>query len=137
MTKFEELPVNDFAEYMELIVEPTFEDFRRNGGSVRHAYLACVAIYHAVDRAAFPNEPRLLAEQWRTESMAFLLVEEVAQHFKHGQRRWVKKSKAKDHDALLITHPLGLEGGLKGLETHSLYFQARDAIKFLRSKVTA
>ena len=61
-TKFEELPVNDFAEYMELIVEPTFEDFQRNGGSVRHAYLACLAIYHAVDRAAFPNEPSPLAQ---------------------------------------------------------------------------
>jgi hypothetical protein len=126
--------VNDFAEYMELIVEPTFEDFRRNGGSVRHAYLACLAIYHTVDRAAFPNDPNDLAEQWRKESMAFMLVEEVAQHFKHGQRRWVKKAKAKNPDALLITHPLGLEGGLKGLETHSLHFQARDAVLFLREK---
>jgi hypothetical protein len=127
--------VNDFAEYMELIVEPTFEDFRRNGGSVRHGYLACLAIYHAVDRAAFPNDPSVLAEQWCTESLAFMLVEEVAQHFKHGQRRWVKKAKAQNPDALLITHPLGLEGGLKGLETHPLYFQARDAVEFLRSKV--
>jgi hypothetical protein len=106
--------VNDFSEYMEVIVEPTFEDFRRNGGSVRHGYLACVAVYHAVDRAAYPDDPIALAEQWRKESQEFMLVEEVAQHFKHGQRRWVKKAKAANHDALLITHPLGLEGGLKG-----------------------
>jgi hypothetical protein len=127
--------VNDFAEYIELIVEATFEDFRRNGGSVRHGYLACVAIYHAVDRAAFPNDPSALAEQLRAESKEFMLVEEVAQHFKHGQRRWVKKAKAANPDALLITHPLGLEGGLKGLQLHSLYFLTRDAVIFLRSKL--
>ncbi len=61
--------MNDFAEYMELIVEPTFEDFQRNGGSVRHAYLACPAIYHAVDRAAYPDEASALAEQWRKDSL--------------------------------------------------------------------
>lgn len=127
--------MNDFAEYMELIVEPTWEEFRRNGNSVRHAYLACVAILHAVDRAAYPDDPIALAEQWRTESQAFMLVEEVAQHFKHGQRRWVKKAKAANPDALLITHPLGLEGGLKGLQLHSLHFLARDAVIFLRSKL--
>ena len=93
--------MNDFAEYMELMVEPTWEDFRRNGGSVRHAYLACVAILHAVDRAAYPGDPIALAEQWRNESKEFMLVEEVAQHFKHGQRRWVKKAKASNPDALL------------------------------------
>ena len=126
--------MNDLAEYMELIVEPTFEEFKRNSQSVRLAYLACVAIYHAVDRAAYPNEPGPLAEQWKTESQAFMLVDEVAQTFKHGQRRWVKKAKAHNPDALLITHPLGLEGGLKGLELHSLYFLARDAVIFLRKK---
>jgi hypothetical protein len=128
--------MNDIAEYMEVIVEPTFEDYKRNSRSVRHAYLACVAIYHAVDRAAFPADPIALAEQWRSESQAFMLVEEVAQTFKHGQRRWVKKAKAQEPNALLITHPLGLEGGLKGLELHSLYFLARDAVIFLRSKLT-
>jgi hypothetical protein len=128
--------VNDFAEYMEVIVEPTWEDFRRNGNSVRHAYLACVAILHAVDRAAYPGDPIALAEQWRKESQEFMLVEEVAQHFKHGQRRWVKRAKAANPDALLITHPLGLEGGLKSLQLHSLHFLARDAVKFLRTKLT-
>lgn len=88
--------MNDFAEYMEQIVEPTFEEFKRNSQSVRHAYLACLVIYHAVDRAAYPNDPIALAEQWRSESLAFMLIEEVAQTFKHGQRRWVKKAKAQN-----------------------------------------
>jgi hypothetical protein len=69
-----------------------------------------------------------------SESQAFMLIEEVAQHFKHGRRRWVKKAKEENPDALLITHPSGLEGDLKGLETHALYFQVRDAIMFLREK---
>lgn len=128
--------MNDFAEYMEVIVEPTWEEFRCNGNSVRHAYLACVAVFHAVDRAAYPGDPIALAEQWREESQEFMLVEEVAQTFKHGQRRWVKKAKAANPNALLITHPLGLEGGLKGLDLHSLHFLVRDSVIFLRSKLT-
>jgi hypothetical protein len=124
--------VNDLAQYMELIVEPTFEEYKRNTTSVRHAYLACLVSYHAVDRAAYEAGP--LAEQWRLESQDFMLIEEVAQHFKHGRRRWVKKAKAENPDALLVTHLLGLEGDLKGLETHSLFFLVRDAVAFLRQK---
>jgi hypothetical protein len=48
----------------------------------------------------------------------------------------VKKAKAANPDALLVTHPLGLDGGLKGLHLHSLHFLARDAVIFLRSKLT-
>jgi hypothetical protein len=127
--------MNDLAQYMELIVEPTFEEYKRNSVSVRHAYFACLAVYHALDRAAYPNDPAPLAAQWRSESLAFLLIDEVAQHFKHGTRRWVKKAKKENPDALLITHPLGLQGDLEGLETHSLFFQVRDAVTFLRQKV--
>ena len=125
--------MNDLAEYIELVVEPTFEDFSRNAGSVRHAYLACLVIYHAVDRVD-PDHPSALAKQWMSECPAFVFIDEVAQHFKHGQRRWVKKAKEKAPDALLITHPLGLEGDLKGLKTRHLFFHARDAVLFLREK---
>lgn len=40
------------ARYLEVIVDPTFDDFYRDRRSVRLAYLACVVIYHSVDRAA-------------------------------------------------------------------------------------
>jgi hypothetical protein len=126
--------VNDLAQYMELIVEPTYEEYKRNSTSVRHAYLACLVAYHAVDRAAYPDEPHVLAEQWASESLPFMLIAEVALHFKHGTRRWVKRAKEKNHNALLITYALGLEGDLEGLETHALFFQVRDAITFLRGK---
>ena len=126
--------MNDFAQYMELIVEPTYEEYQKNSTSVRHAYLACLVVYHAVDRAAYPGEPHVLAKRWTSESLAFMLIEEVALHFKHGTRRWVKKAKKEKLDALLVTHPLGLEGDLEGLETRNLYFQVRDAVTFLRQK---
>jgi hypothetical protein len=128
--------MNDLAEYIELIVEPTWEEYRKNSGSARLAYLTCVVAYHAVDRAAYPDEePSELAEKWAAESKPFMLVAEVAMHLKHGTRRWVKKAKEQDPDALLITLPLGLQGGLAGLETRNLFFQIRDTIIFLRTKV--
>jgi hypothetical protein len=48
-----------------------------NGG------LACVATYHAIDRAAHPKAPGNLRKQWCNESSDFLIVDMVAHHFKH------------------------------------------------------
>lgn len=126
--------MNEIDKYMELIVDPTFADLSKNMQSVRHAYLACLAIYHVVDRAAYPNDPSNLAKQWKSESLAFTIVDEVAQHFKHGTRTWVKKAKGENPDALLITNALGLDGSLEDLELHNLYFQIRDAMTFIQKK---
>jgi hypothetical protein len=71
------------TRYLELIVEPTVEEFRRNPTSLRHAYLACVATYHAVDRVSYPKSPRTVAEQWRKKSREFAIVDIVAHDFKH------------------------------------------------------
>ena len=73
--------------YLKLIVEPTIEEFMRNPTSIRHAYLACVATYHAVDRVSFPDPGLVVAEKWREKSMAFALVEIVALDFKHVRSR--------------------------------------------------
>jgi hypothetical protein len=43
--------VNSLSRYIEFIVEPAFDDFKKNC-TARHAFLACVAIYHAIDRAS-------------------------------------------------------------------------------------
>lgn len=131
------MSVSEIGEYLELIVEPTFADLSQNRQSVRHACLACLAIYHSVDRAAYPDEPYNLAEQWKSESIAFRIVDEVAQNFKHGTRRWVKRAKETNPDSLLITHALGLDGSLEDLELRNLYFQIRDAIIFVRKKAEA
>jgi hypothetical protein len=44
--------MNALEEYIDLIVEPTLADFRKNPDSTRHGFLACVAAFHGVDRAA-------------------------------------------------------------------------------------
>jgi hypothetical protein len=41
--------MEDLRRYLEEIVEPTVKDFAEHPASVRHAFLACVATYHAVD----------------------------------------------------------------------------------------
>jgi hypothetical protein len=127
--------VLELKRYIELIAEPTFQEFSKNSQSIRLGYLACVAAYHAIDRAALPKDARVLEKHWCKESQEFMLITEVAMFFKHGQRRWVKRRKAEQPDALLVTHPLGLEGDGEGLDTRHLYFLIRDTIKFLRLMV--
>ncbi len=130
--------MEDLQRYLDLIVGPTFEDFKRNPGSVRHAYLACLVAYHAIDRVSYPGSPGNLRKEGCEQSIEFMLIEQVALHLKHVKSDFAKwAAKALPPDALLITHPLGLVGDGEGLETRNLYFVVRDAIKFLRGKVQA
>jgi hypothetical protein len=59
--------------------------FYGNRGSVRHAYLACVAIFHAVDRAAEESgkRPAAVRQAWCKESLDFKLVDVLEHDFKH------------------------------------------------------
>jgi hypothetical protein len=41
--------VEDYMRYLEEIVEPTVKEFEENPTSVRRAFLACVAVFHAVE----------------------------------------------------------------------------------------
>jgi hypothetical protein len=43
------------ARYLELIVDPTFDDFHAKRGSIRLAFLTSVTIYHSIDRVAEKN----------------------------------------------------------------------------------
>jgi hypothetical protein len=123
---------------LDLIVQPTFEEYGRNSRSVRHAYLACLVAYHAVDRASYPEKPHTLCQQWRKESMEFALIEEVALHLKHVKSNFANTAKDRfPPNALLITHALELDKTGSGLETRNLYFIVRDLIKFLRGKVVS
>jgi len=81
-----EAGVNTLARYLQVIVDPTFDDFYRDRSSVRLAYLACVAIFHAVDRAADESGTRSanLRQEWCKESLEFKLVDVIAHHFKHA-----------------------------------------------------
>jgi hypothetical protein len=121
--------VNDLAEYLEQIVDPTFEEMSRHPGSERRMYLTCVAVYHAVDRMAPPGKSGNVAEEWRSASRDFHLVDIIAHHFKH-----VKADEEEPKGpGIPIGHALGFDRVL-GLETRNLYFVIRDAIKFLHEQ---
>lgn len=121
--------------YIEVIVEPAFLDFQRNPGSFRHAYLACLVTYHAIDRAAYPARPGNLLKEWKKEWRDFAFIEQVALHFKHVESEDTRHAKKTlPPDTLLLSHALGLEGGGEKLDTRGMYFMVRDAIKFLKEK---
>jgi hypothetical protein len=139
--------VNGLEQYLDLIVEPTFKDFERNPSSVRHAFLACVATFHAVDRAAYPSPPGNLRKTWRDESMEFIIVDMVAHHFKHvisGDEKAPTPSGSIPLSTLVFgegtlnSAPLNTEMiNQGGIDLRNLYFVIRDAIKFLRQKAVS
>jgi hypothetical protein len=76
--------MEDMVRYLEQIVEPTIRDFEENPTSVRHAFLACVAVFHATDYLAYPRRrPAGLRQEFRRASSAFAIVDDVAHAFKH------------------------------------------------------
>jgi hypothetical protein len=117
--------MNSPARYLELIVEPTFDDFRRNSNSVRHAFLACVAIYHAIDRAS--EEKGIsrgnLRKEWG-KAIEFKLVDIVAHHFKHirsnDEKIGVRQS------GIPISFALGFNEAGDQLELRNMFFVIRD-----------
>src|SRR5262245_28790713 len=75
--------MEDLQRYLNDFVEPTIADFESNPASVRHAFLACVATFHAVDYLAYPRRPAGLRQDWNRQSRAFAIVDDVAHAFKH------------------------------------------------------
>ncbi len=76
--------MEDLARYLGDIVEPTVKDFENNPTSVRHAFLACVVVFHGVDYLAYPRtKPATLRQQFGRQSDAFKTVDRVAHAFKH------------------------------------------------------
>ena len=76
--------MEDLVRYLKEIVEPTIKDFEKNPTSVRHAFLACVTTFHAVDYLAFPRRSRRLRQRLGQESEDFRIVDDVAHVFKHA-----------------------------------------------------
>src|SRR5882724_6263336 len=75
--------MEDLQQYLRDIVRPTVRDFERHPRSVRHAFLACVALFHSVDYLAFPNKARGTRQQFRKDSSEFLMIDRLAHAFKH------------------------------------------------------
>jgi hypothetical protein len=122
------------ARYLEIIVDPTFDDFRGNRGSVRHAYLTCVAIFHAVDRAAEGNGTRaaVVRQDWCKESLEFKLVDVLAHHFKHVQSSDEKIPASRP--GLPIAFALGFDESGEAMDLRNLYYVIRDAVRFVHQK---
>ena len=126
--------MKSLARYLEIIVDPTFDDFHGNRDAVRHAYLACVAIFHAVDRTAEESgKPRAVIRQaWCKESFEFKLVDVLAHHFKHVQSS-DEKIPASRH-GLPIGLALGFEEPGEAMDLRNLYYVIRDAVRFVHRK---
>lgn len=126
--------VKTLARYLEIIVDPTFDDFNGNRGSVRHAYLACVAIFHAVDRTAEENgkRPAAIRQAWCKESLEFKLVDVLAHHLKHVQSSDEKISASRP--GLPIGHALGFDESGEAMDLRNLYYVIRDAVRFVHRK---
>jgi hypothetical protein len=139
--------MNALQQYIDIIVEPTFKDFERNPRSLRHAYLACVAAYHAIDRAAYPKAPGNLKKMWRKESLEFLIVDMVAHKFKHVisddekapiPKGYIPLSNLVFGHGTLNSAPLNtIAPNEGGIDLYHLHFVTRDAITFLREKAAS
>ena len=136
-----ESQVNALKHYLKKFVDPTYGDFKRSPRSERLAFLACVAAYHAIDRAAYPRSAGNLRKKWAKECPQFVVVDMVAHHFKHVGSDFEKAPRKKD------TIPLaGLVFGhgtyntaayntvaynQSGMELRNLSFVIGEVIKFL------
>jgi hypothetical protein len=126
--------VKTLARYLEVIVDPTFDDFNSNRGSLRHAYLACVAIFHAVDRAAEENGKNraTVRQDWCKESFEFKLVDVIAHHLKHVQSSDEKIPATRP--GLPIGRALGFDESGEAMNLRDIYYVIRDAVRFVHRK---
>jgi len=106
--------------------------------------LACVAVYHCIDRVTYPKNPGNLRKEWREKSFEFRIVDMVAHKFKHvvsdAEKEPVKSGRIPLSSLVFGKGALGREGfntsmiGEGGLDLHNLHFIIRDAIKFLHEQ---
>lgn len=69
----------EIERYFEQIVDPTIADFEANPTSVRHAFLAAVAVFHAIDYLNAGSHRK----KFRESNADFALVDRIAHAFKH------------------------------------------------------
>jgi hypothetical protein len=67
--------------YFEQIVDPTIADFEANPTSVRHAFMAAVVVFHAIDYLD-ANSAR---KKFREDNADFALIDRIGHAFKHMQ----------------------------------------------------
>jgi hypothetical protein len=121
--------MNDLGKYLDQIVEPTLQDFIRNPHSVRHAYLACLVTYHAIDRVKSP--PGNKRKEWGKKSVAFTAMDLIAHRIKHVKHEGNKNPRP---NTIPLTFMLGFDEAGETLELRNLKGLIRDAINFIRQQ---
>jgi hypothetical protein len=126
--------MNTLARYLELIVDPTWDDFHRNRHSSRHAFLACVAIYHAIDRVAEAEgkDAAHFRQIWANESIEFKLVDVIAHHLKHVLSN--DERNLGNRPGLPIGPALGFTKAGDEMNLRDLYSVIRNAVRFVHRK---
>ena len=126
--------MNTLARYLELIVDPTWDDFHSNRSSVRHAFLVCVAIFHSVDRVA-EAEGKSAAhfrQIWADECLEFKLVDVIAHHMKHVLSN--DERNRGNRPGIPIGFALGFNEAGDEMDLRNLYYVIRDAVRFVHRK---
>jgi hypothetical protein len=126
--------MNTLSRYLELIVDPTWDDFHNNRNSARHAFLACVAIFHTVDRVAEAagKDPSHFRQVWANESIEFKLVDVIAHHLKHVLSN--DERNLGNRPGLPIRLALGFNEAGDQMDLRNLYYVIRDAVRFVHRK---
>lgn len=119
-----DLRIRNLVDHLDLIVDPTFADYQRNSHSARHAFLACVVVFHSIDRVTHPKSSANLRKKWCEQSIEFLVVDMFAHHLKHVQS---------SHEKHVSNKPgIPMSFLVNSMDLHNLYFVVRDAIIFVR-----
>ena len=71
----------EIDKYFEQIVDPTIAEFEAKPTSVRHAFLAAVVVFHAIDYLGAGR----YRKKFRESSADFAMVDRLAHAFKHVQ----------------------------------------------------
>jgi hypothetical protein len=74
---------NGTERYLETMVDPTINDLESNPTSIRHAFLACVVVFHSLDYLTHPKSTKNRRFLFRKQSVDFAIVDRVAHAFKH------------------------------------------------------
>ena len=107
-------------EYMRRIVEPTIDEMAANRASMRHAIIACLATFHALDYLAGSRRRAVVRGEFRRLSPAFAAIDRIA----HGAGR----NSPGDRRA----PPRGVAPGEEWMQAHKHINAAAD---FLRNRI--
>jgi hypothetical protein len=141
----------DPNRYMIEIVAPTIGDFETNPTSPRHAFLACVVTFHAIDYLTYPKKAATRRKLFGGESPEFALVDRVAHAFKHVKAGHEESAQRPLNAGDVIVRPPGFwdiavwdlsrwddpVGGItiKGEHEHDFLDVVKQAAEFLRTKM--